>query len=146
MDVWLVAHRMEANTRQGYTSVIKGYLLPEFGAMRMIETLPSHVRDFLRRLTDSGRSATTVQRCKTVLSSIFTTALNDQVIFLHRGPAPAPARLPCRDVGHGQMTVERSKARPPCRVSGLLTRPNVVGDTGIEPVTSTVSKGIRWFS
>jgi integrase len=83
MQVWLVNHRMEASTRQGYTSVIKGYLLPEFGAMRMIEILPSHVRDFLRRLTDAGRSATTVQRCKTVLSSIFTTALNDQVIFLH---------------------------------------------------------------
>jgi integrase len=30
----------------------------------------------------------TVQRCKTVLSSIFTTALNDQIVFLH----------PCRDV------------------------------------------------
>jgi hypothetical protein len=98
MEVWLVAHRMEANTRQGYTSVIKGYLLPEFGAMRMIEIVPSHVRDFLRRLTDSGRSATTAQRCKTVLSSIFTTALNDQVIFLHpcSGVAapPVPAKPP----------------------------------------------------
>jgi hypothetical protein len=36
--------------------VIKRYLLPEFGAMRMIEILPSHVRDFLRRLTEAGRS------------------------------------------------------------------------------------------
>jgi hypothetical protein len=38
------------------------------------------------------------------------------------------------------MTVGRSKARPPCAVSGLLTWVNMVGDTGIEPVTSTVSK------
>jgi hypothetical protein len=82
-QTWLVDHQMEANTRQGYTSVINRYLLPEFGAMRMVEILPSHIRDFLRRLTEAGRSATTVQRCKTVLSSIFTTALNDQVIFFH---------------------------------------------------------------
>ena len=45
------------------------------------------------RLTDDGRSAMTVQRCKTVLSSIFTTALNDQVVFLHpcSGVAAPPA-------------------------------------------------------
>ncbi|MEV5754678.1 tyrosine-type recombinase/integrase [Actinoallomurus sp. NPDC052308] len=96
MEVWLVNHRMEANTRQGCTSVIKGYLLPEFGGMRMIEILPSHVRDFLRRLTDSGRSATTVQRCKTVLSSIFTTALNDQVIFLHPCSGVAAPPVPAK--------------------------------------------------
>ncbi|MBC6467258.1 tyrosine-type recombinase/integrase [Actinomadura alba] len=90
--VWLANHRMEANTRQGYISVIEKYLLPEFGAIRMIEILPSHVRDFLRRLTDAGKSAMMVQRCKTVLSSIFTTALNDQVIALHpcRGVAVPP--------------------------------------------------------
>jgi integrase len=83
---------MEANTRQGYVSVIKKYLLPEFGSIRMIEILPSHVREFLRRLTDAGKSAMTVQRCKAVLSSIFTTALNDQVIVLHlcRGVVAPP--------------------------------------------------------
>ncbi|MCW2862455.1 MAG: integrase family protein, partial [Actinoallomurus sp.] len=95
-QVWLVDHRMEANTRQGHTSVINRYLLPEFGAMRMIEILPSHVRDFLRRLTEGGRSATTVQRCKTVLSSIFTTALNDQVIFLHPCSGVAVPPVPVR--------------------------------------------------
>ncbi|HEX6471791.1 MAG TPA: hypothetical protein VF069_22015 [Streptosporangiaceae bacterium] len=83
---------MEANTRQGYTAVVDRYLLPEFGAMRMSEILPSHVRAFLRRLAEEGRSATMVHRCKTVLSSIFSTALNDQVIFLHpcRGVAAPP--------------------------------------------------------
>jgi hypothetical protein len=51
--------------------------------MRMNEILPSHVRDFVRRLTEAGASVTTLQRCKTVLSSIFTAAVNDQVIFVH---------------------------------------------------------------
>lgn len=83
LATWLPNHQMEANTRQSYTGVIERYLLPEFGPLRMVEILPSHVRDFLKRLGDEGRSAGTVQRCRTVLSSIFTTALNDRAIFLH---------------------------------------------------------------
>jgi integrase len=83
LGTWLPSHQMEANTRQGYTLTIERHLLGEFGAMRMNEILPSHVRDFIRRLTNAGTSPTTLQRCKTVLSSIFTTALGDQVIFLH---------------------------------------------------------------
>lgn len=96
VQVWLVNHRMEANTRQGYTAVVERYLLPEFGAMRMSEILPSHVRAFLGRLTVDGRSAMTVQRCRTVLSSIFTTALNDQIIFLHPCSGVAAPPVPSK--------------------------------------------------
>jgi site-specific recombinase XerC len=76
--------------------VVERDLLPVFGLMRMNEILPLHVRDFVRRLQEQGVSACTVQRCKTVLSAIFTTVLQDRVIFLHpctgvRVPA-APAR------------------------------------------------------
>ncbi|MEU5884999.1 N-terminal phage integrase SAM-like domain-containing protein [Spirillospora sp. NPDC047279] len=83
MGEWLPNHRMETNTRQSYTGMIERYLLPEFGPMRMAEILPSHVRNFLSHLSGEGRSAGTVQRCRTVLSSIFTTALNDRVVFVH---------------------------------------------------------------
>jgi integrase len=82
-QVWLPNHRMEANTRQSYTDVIEKYLLPEFGPMRMVEIWPSQVRSFLRRLAEAGASAEKLQRCKTVLSSIFTTAANDHVVFVH---------------------------------------------------------------
>jgi integrase len=51
--------------------------------MRMNEIQPAHIRDFLARLHASGGSAHTLTRCKTVLSAIFTTALNDQVIYFH---------------------------------------------------------------
>jgi hypothetical protein len=73
-QAWLAEHQMEANTRQGYTSVINRYLLPEFGAMRMVEILPSHIRDFLRRLTEAGRSATTVL-CLPKMSSMQVRAV-----------------------------------------------------------------------
>lgn len=90
------AAKQDAVRRQGYTTVIERYSLPEFGTMRMSEVLPSHVRAFLHRLTVDGRSATTAQRCKTVLSSIFTTALNDQVIFLHPCSGVAAPPVPSR--------------------------------------------------
>ena len=96
VDVWLPNHVMEVNTRQGYVQTVERYLVPAFGSMRMNEILPMHVRDFVRMLQERGVSAHVVQRCKTVLSGIFTTALHDRVIFLHpctgvRVPTP-PAR------------------------------------------------------
>lgn len=98
LEVWLPNHVMEVNTRQGYVRVVERDLLPVFGLMRMNEILPLHVRDFVRRLQDLGMSPYTVQRCKTVLSAIFTTALHDRVIFLHpctgvRVPATPPRPL-----------------------------------------------------
>lgn len=95
-EAWLPGHVMELNTRQGYHGVINKYLLPAFGAIRMNEILPAHVRVFLRRLQDHGVSAYTLARCKTVLSAIFTTALNDQVVYFHPCTGVKTPTLPKR--------------------------------------------------
>jgi integrase len=87
-DVWLPSHEIEVSTRERYTYTINKYLLPEFGAMRMIDILPEHVRDWITKLKADGLAASTIASNKTILSAIFTTALNDQVVFLH----------PCRGV------------------------------------------------
>lgn len=89
--VWLANHPVEASTREGYAYIIGKHLLPVFGRMRMAEILPGHIRSFLRRLLDTGTSSYTVQRCKTVLGAIFTTALADEIVTIHpcrgiRGP------------------------------------------------------------
>jgi integrase len=73
------------------------YLLPEFGAMRMSDIAPLHVREWIARLKDQGVSASTIADLKTVLSAIFTTALNDQIAAIHpcRGvKTPTVARKP----------------------------------------------------
>jgi site-specific recombinase XerC len=62
--------------------------MPEFGRMRMIDILPEHVRAWVARLKDKGVTPVTIRYNKVLLSAIFTTALNDQVVFLH----------PCRGV------------------------------------------------
>jgi integrase len=82
-DVWLPNHVMELRTREGYTYRIHKRLLPEFGEMRMVEILPAHVREFMTALQAEGMKPATIKTYVNILSAIFTTALNDQITFLH---------------------------------------------------------------
>ena len=82
-EEWLPHHVMEASTREGYVYQINKHILPWFGPMRMVEILPAHVREWVSHLHAEGVGAKTIQNLKNILSAIFTTALNDQVVFLH---------------------------------------------------------------
>jgi integrase len=82
-DIWLPNHQVEPTTRQGYTSAIYKHIMPEFGSMRMIDILPEHVREWITTLKANGVTPAMIQHSKVPLSAIFTTALNDQVTFLH---------------------------------------------------------------
>jgi site-specific recombinase XerD len=95
--VWLPNHELEHTTHQRYSYQIAKYLIPEFGAMRMGDIAPVHVREWVTRLTAHGVSASTIADLKTILSAIFTTALNDQIANVHpcRGvKTPTVARKP----------------------------------------------------
>ncbi|GGU96061.1 hypothetical protein GCM10010182_10770 [Actinomadura cremea] len=87
-ETWLPNHQMEASTREAYTYSIYKHLMPEFGTMRMVDILPEHVRNWITKLKDQGVTPVTIRYNKIILSAIFTTALDDQVTFLH----------PCRGV------------------------------------------------
>lgn len=87
---WLPNHVIEASTREGYTYQLDRHIMPWFGAMRMNTILPSDVREWVTRLSEYKDQKTgkklapaTIRNLKNILSAIFTTALNDQVIFLH---------------------------------------------------------------
>jgi integrase len=49
----------------------------------MVEILPSDVREWVTSLQAEGVQPKTIRNLKNILSAIFTTALNDQVIFIH---------------------------------------------------------------
>jgi integrase len=83
VEDWLPNHIMELRTRESYSYYLNRRILPEFGPMRMVEILPSHVREWVSRLTREGVRPPTIRQCMVVLSAVFTTALNDQVTFLH---------------------------------------------------------------
>ena len=84
-DEWFPNHMIELSTRQSYSYLLERYVVPEFGRMRLIEILPSDVRAWVLKLHDNGVRPPTIRQCKVVLDAIFTTALNDQITYLHAG-------------------------------------------------------------
>ena len=80
---WLPNHVIEVTTREGYTYSIGKHIMPWFGPMRMNQIMPSDVREWVTHLTQTEVSATNIRTLKSILSAVFTTALNDQVTFLH---------------------------------------------------------------
>lgn len=85
VEEWFPNHIIEASTRQNYHYLLHAYIIPEFGKMRLIDILPSHVREWVARLQDKGVGAPTIKQCKVILNAIFTTAFNDQITVLHAG-------------------------------------------------------------
>lgn len=132
VEVWLPNHVMEVNTRQGYVRVVERDLLPVFGLMRMNEILPLHVRYFVRLLQDQGLSPNTVQRCKTVLSAIFTTALQDRVIFLH----------PCTGVRVPTAPVRPLRILTPVELEAIVAA--LPGEEWRLLVEVAIGSGVRW--
>jgi integrase len=86
---WLPNHVLEPTTREKYTYYLGAHIIPELGGMRMADVFPEHIREWIAKMQREGRSAWTIQYCKSsILNSIFTTALNDHITYLH----------PCRGV------------------------------------------------
>ena len=88
-DKWFPNHRLELRSRETYTYYLEKRIIPWFKHMRMIEIMPDDIREFVTDLERQGVKASSIGYCLTILSAIFTTALNDQVVFFH----------PCRGVG-----------------------------------------------
>src|SRR6266511_2020230 len=96
-DEWFPHHVIEATTRENYTYLLNRYVLPELGSMRMVEILPGHVREWVTQLqTTYGARPPTIHKCKVILDSILTTALNDQITFLHAGKGVKTPPVPTR--------------------------------------------------
>jgi len=131
-DEWLPNHVMELTTRQSYTYQLRRRILPAFGDYPMVEILPSHIREYVTRLQREGVHAHTIRYCVTILSAIFTTALNDQVTFLHpcKGVrTPAVAKKSRRIITPEQFEVIH--ALLPDATSKLL-------------VETAIESGLRW--
>src|SRR5450755_79392 len=77
---WFANDVTEATTREGYRYRLDRYILPELGSFRMVDILPSDVREWVAKLQDSyDARPPTIKEAKVVLDAILTTAFNDQV-------------------------------------------------------------------
>lgn len=84
-DEWFPNHVIERTTRQTYTYLLNRHIMDEFGPMEMGRILPKDVREWVLQMQADGKKPPTIQACKVVLDAIFTTALNDQITYLHAG-------------------------------------------------------------
>jgi integrase len=94
-DKWFPHHRLELRSRENYSYYLERHIIPFFGPMRLIEIHQQEIREFITILAAEDVPASSIEYCLTILSAIFTTALNDQKVFLHpcRGvPAPVVAK------------------------------------------------------
>ena len=119
LSTWLPHHQIELTTRERYESTIRTHLMPTFGDRKLIEIWPQDVREWLTECRESGVSAATAVNAKMVLSAIFTTALNDQIVYIH----------PCRGVKSPHVPrkasrLSRRNSSTPSAPSYLTTRSN----------------------
>ncbi len=130
---WFPNHQIELTTRENYRYVLNRYVLPGLGNVRMAELLPHHVREWVTELQrDYGARPPTIREAKVVLDAILSTALNDQVVWLHAGrgvKTPPVARKPRRII-----TVEQYDAI----YAGLQD------DTMRLLVETKIETGLRW--
>jgi integrase len=105
-EEWFPNHILEATTRENYRYTLDRYILPELGGIKMVEILPTRVREWIKDLqTIYGANPPTISKCKTIVDAIFTTAQNDQVTFLHAGKGvktPPVATSPRRVISAAQ--------------------------------------------
>lgn len=131
-EVWLPNHHVEASTRQSYVSSLRTHILDEFGAMRMIDILPEHVRMWIAGLKEQGVTPATIKNNKALLSVIFTTALNDQVIYLH----------PCKGVKTPTVAVKPRTIITPTQFDTLYAH---LADADSRLLAETaIESGLRW--
>src|SRR5215470_5738886 len=131
-EVWLPNHEMEPTTRQRYTCCLYKHIMPGFGPMRMIDVLPEHVREWVTAQKRGGVSPAMIAENKVILSAIFTTALNDQVTFLH----------PCKGVKTPPVPVKPRTIITPEQFTAIY---EALADARWRLLVETdIESGLRW--
>jgi integrase len=109
LEKWLPHHLLEPGVRSNYAGQITKHLIPFFGSMKMRDIMPEHVRQWVTHMQAKGASARTIQYTKgSILNSIFTTALEDEVVTIHpsRGvKIPPVPEKPRRIITAGQFSL-----------------------------------------
>jgi len=130
---WLPNHMLEPTTREKYTYYLSAHILPELGSMQMTDIFPEQIREWIAKMQRNGQSAWTIQYCKnSILSSIFTTALNDQVTFIH----------PCRGVRVPSVPATPRTIITPEQFSAIY---DALPDADAQLLVETaIESGLRW--
>jgi len=132
LDTWLPNHVMEAKTRETYRYNLHAHVLPWFGAARIAEIMPGDVREWVTDQVSRGISPQTIDKNMTILSAVFTTALNDQITFLH----------PCKGVKIPEIPKKPLKIITPEQFDAIYQNVNLVSLQLL--VELDIESGMRW--
>lgn len=128
---WFPHHVIEVSTRQGYHYQIHKHLIPYFGAMRMVDITAAIVREWITACIEAGMDPKTLANIKNILSAIFTTALNDQIVFYH----------PCKGVKVPHAPTKTLKIITPEQFDVLY---DALPDDYRLMVETDIETGLRW--
>ena len=68
-ETWFPNHVMELTTRQNYTYSLNRHIMPTFAGYRLVDILPSDVREWVAALQRRGVKPPTIRYAMTVLSA-----------------------------------------------------------------------------
>jgi integrase len=94
LNDWFPNYRLELSSRESYHYALHALIVPEFGKMRMMDIMPSDVREWITRMEANNVPVHSIRKAKVVVDAIFKTALNELVVGIHPGhgvEAPAAA-------------------------------------------------------
>jgi integrase len=77
---YLTRKKIKPSTIASYESALDAHITPSLGAMKLVQIAPLHIENFVQEKTRSGRAAKTVRNLVAVLQSIFSLAVDDDLI------------------------------------------------------------------
>lgn len=84
LETWFPNHVIEQSSADDYDYRIKRHLIPWFGKLSMNQIYPADVREWVTWMRNEKKiQPANLAKNMSPLSAIFTTALNDGIIFLH---------------------------------------------------------------
>jgi integrase len=131
-ETWFPNHRLELRSRENYSYYLHKRIIPWFAKMSMVEIGPADVREFVTHLEKKEVPASSIEYCLTILSAIFTTALNDQIVFFH----------PCAGVSGPVVPTKVRKIITPEQFDTLYA---ALGEEKWQLLVETdIETGLRW--
>jgi len=91
-EQWInaVRHDLKPRTVRSYKQVLRLYVLPAIGDMRIYDVLPSHVKEAITELAKKDLGKNTLRLSRACMSSMFGAAVEDEILI--RNPAMQQGR------------------------------------------------------
>lgn len=100
-EQWKIAKKptIAASTYESYTSYIERYITPVLGNYKLTDFTVTGLRSFIVKLSESGLSARTVEYVHTLLKSMFTMAVDDEILAKNpMSKIKPPKKQPTREM------------------------------------------------